>query len=146
MKRSWSLEELVEHATLLPDELNLLANKTVSSRLGLAVLLKCFQYEGRFPQYKGDIPVSFLTYIAQQIGIAHSALRNTTGTDVLSSNIAPIFAYGSTSERRPNRMGMSLPTGFLPRSCPENVIWNNFCQPCIRDVAKFASNRPRPED
>jgi hypothetical protein len=70
MKRSWNLEELVEHCTLLPDELKLLANKTDPSRLGFAILLKCFQYEGRFPQYKGDIPVPFITYIARQIDIA----------------------------------------------------------------------------
>lgn len=70
MKRSWNIEELIEYFTLLPDELKLLANKTEPSRLGFAVLLKCFLYEGRFPQYKGDIPSPVITYIAQQISIA----------------------------------------------------------------------------
>ncbi|HLK55207.1 MAG TPA: DUF4158 domain-containing protein [Chthonomonadaceae bacterium] len=70
MKRSWNIDELIEHFTLLPDELKLLANKTEPSRLGFAVLLKCFLYEGRFPQYKGDIPSPVVTYVAQQISVA----------------------------------------------------------------------------
>jgi len=70
LKRSWNIDELIEHATLLPDELKLLTNKTEPSRLGFAVLLKCFQYEGRFPSFKGDIPAAFITYIARQAGIA----------------------------------------------------------------------------
>ncbi len=38
MKRNWSPEELVEHWTLLPNELDLLANKTGPTRLGFAIL------------------------------------------------------------------------------------------------------------
>ena len=70
MKRSWNIEELIEHFTLLPAERKLLANKTEPSRLGFAVLLKCFLYEGRFPQYKGDIASPVVTYVAQQIDVA----------------------------------------------------------------------------
>jgi hypothetical protein len=79
VKRSWNLEELVEHCTLLPDELNLLTNKTDPSRLGFAVLLKCFQYEGRFPQYKGDIPLAVITHIAQQIHVAPEQFQEYEG-------------------------------------------------------------------
>ena len=42
MKRRWETEELVEHWTLLPNELKLLGNKTGPTRLGFAVLLKAF--------------------------------------------------------------------------------------------------------
>jgi hypothetical protein len=49
VKRRWAPDELVEHWTLAPDELRLLANKTGSTRLGFALLLKFFRYEGRFP-------------------------------------------------------------------------------------------------
>lgn len=52
MKRSWQPEELIEHWTLIPTELDLLTKKTASNRLGIALLLKYFQYEGRFPTSK----------------------------------------------------------------------------------------------
>ena len=69
MKRLWQAEELVEHFTLLPGESALLANKTGSTRLGFAVLLKFFQYEGRFPYSKGEIPEAVVDYMAKQAGV-----------------------------------------------------------------------------
>jgi uncharacterized protein DUF4158 len=44
MKRTWTSEELLEHFTLLPDELAAVGNKSGATRLGFAVLLKCLQY------------------------------------------------------------------------------------------------------
>jgi hypothetical protein len=38
MKRTWDIEELVEHFTLLPQDMDLLANKTGPTRLGFAAL------------------------------------------------------------------------------------------------------------
>ena len=52
MKRTWDIEELIEHFTLVPPELELLGNKSGATRLGFALLLKCFQLEGRFPTAK----------------------------------------------------------------------------------------------
>jgi TnpA family transposase len=70
MKRIWDIEELVEHFTLLPQDMDLLANKTGSTRLGFAVLLKYFQYEARFPIAKQDVPKPILTYLANQLNLA----------------------------------------------------------------------------
>ncbi len=67
MKRMWDIEEVVEHFTLLPSDLELLANKTGATRLGFALLLKCFQYEARFPLIKNDIPKPIVDYIAHQL-------------------------------------------------------------------------------
>ena len=50
MKREWHIEELEEHFTLLPPEIDSLQGNTDHNRLGKAVLLKYFQYEGRFPE------------------------------------------------------------------------------------------------
>ncbi len=55
MKRQWDIEELIEQFTLVPDDLNLLGNKTGATRLGFAVLLKylapnyvsCHQGQGK---------------------------------------------------------------------------------------------------
>lgn len=56
MRRNWQADELVEHWTLLPDELILLTNKTNPNRLGFALLLKFFQLEARFPHNKHEVP------------------------------------------------------------------------------------------
>ena len=65
MKRNWQPEELIEHWTLIPTELDLLTKKTATNRLGIALLLKYFQYEGRFPTSKAEVPSEVIRYIAQ---------------------------------------------------------------------------------
>src|SRR5215469_6127749 len=67
MKRQWDIEELVEHFTLVEEDLPVLGEKTGSSRLGCALLLKCFQYEGRFPTDRHDLPRAVIDYLARQL-------------------------------------------------------------------------------
>src|SRR5438105_2083601 len=70
MKPEWTDEELIEHWTLLPNELEWLTNKTGATRLGFAALLKYFQQEGGFPHSPQDIPAVAMTYLARQVGVA----------------------------------------------------------------------------
>src|SRR5450759_1621083 len=70
MKRTWDIEELIEHFTLLPQDMDLLANKTGPTRLGFAVLLKYFQYAARFPTAKQDVPKPILNYLAKQLNLS----------------------------------------------------------------------------
>ena len=67
MKRQWDIEELIEHFTLVQEDLDLLANKSGPTRLGFALLLKCFQYEGRFPHGRHEIPKDVVSYVAHQL-------------------------------------------------------------------------------
>ncbi len=67
MKRQWDIEDLIEHFTLVEDDLKILANKTGATRLGCALLLKCFQLEGHFPNAKHEIPRSVVDYVAHQL-------------------------------------------------------------------------------
>ena len=69
MKRVWTADELVKYWTLTPDELELLANKTGPTRLGFALLLKFFQYEGRFPQHRNEIPSTIIAHVAKQTNV-----------------------------------------------------------------------------
>jgi hypothetical protein len=69
MKREWTDLELAEHWTLLPAEPALLANKTGPTRLGFAVLLKFFQYAGRFPLSIQELPTAAVASIAGQVGV-----------------------------------------------------------------------------
>lgn len=67
MKRQWDIEELIEHFTLVEEDLPVLVGKIGSTRLGCALLLKCFQYEGRFPSTRSDIPRAIVDYVARQL-------------------------------------------------------------------------------
>ena len=70
MKRQWTNEELAEHWTLSSKELDLIGDsKTDNTLLGFAVLLKYFQYEGRFPAQKQDVPPVAILHLAQQLDL-----------------------------------------------------------------------------
>jgi hypothetical protein len=69
MKRQWTTDELVEHWTLRPSDLALVANKAEATQLGCALLLKAFQYEGRFPQSRGEVPTAAVVHVARQLGV-----------------------------------------------------------------------------
>ena len=72
MKRQWEPEELIEQFTLSEAERTLLANKTGTSRLGFAVLLKSFCQDAQFPVKKQEIPKSVISYIARQVEVSPS--------------------------------------------------------------------------
>ncbi len=69
MKQNWELEELIEHFTVIPEEMRLIGNKYGSTRLGFAVSLKFFQYQGRFPKGKQEINKQMIEYIAKQVEV-----------------------------------------------------------------------------
>jgi hypothetical protein len=69
MRQYFTPQELAEHFTLLPAEQALLANKTGANRLGFVVLLKYFQWEGRFPEHGQDVPRAIVDHIARTLTI-----------------------------------------------------------------------------
>lgn len=70
MKRNWDIEELEAGFTLLPPEWDWLDNKAEpQNRLGQAMLLKCFQYDGRFPEKRRDIASQVIEFVAQQLEV-----------------------------------------------------------------------------
>ena len=73
VKRYWDEQELAEHWSLTAEEWELLARRTDRSRLGLAILLKFFQVEGRFPRDRKEIPVAVRDHLADQLGIEPDA-------------------------------------------------------------------------
>ncbi len=76
MKRNWQPEELIEHWTLIPTELDLLSQKTATNRLGIALLLKYFQYEGHFPTSPAEIPRDVIRYVAQLLKVSPDRFKN----------------------------------------------------------------------
>ena len=69
MKQFWHPDELAHHWMVSGEEHALLANKTGATRLAFAVLLKAFQYDGRFPEDREDVPHSIVAHLAQQVGV-----------------------------------------------------------------------------
>ena len=49
MRQHLTSQELEDHFTPLPEDAAMLGQKTGANRLGCAILLKCLQWEGRFP-------------------------------------------------------------------------------------------------
>jgi hypothetical protein len=70
MKREWTPDELAEHWTLSFAEHDAVGNKTGSTRLGFAVLLKFIEVEGRFPRQTRDVPTAVVEYLAPQLGLS----------------------------------------------------------------------------
>ncbi len=57
------------HFTLLPGELMAVGNKSGARRLGFAVLLKCLQYEGRFPRSRHKVAHEVVRFLSVQVGV-----------------------------------------------------------------------------
>jgi len=73
MKQDWHPEELDRYWTLSAEERNLLGNKTGATRLGFAVLLKSFQFDGRFPDRRDGVSAAILTHLSNQTGASAEA-------------------------------------------------------------------------
>ena len=69
MRQSWTIDELIDHWTLLPVELDVLGTSRDANRLGLAVMLKAYGLEGRFPYNTSEVPEVVVEYVARQVGV-----------------------------------------------------------------------------
>jgi hypothetical protein len=69
MKQCWEEEKLIGHWTLTDTDKKLCFQRTDRGRFGLAVLLKFFQIEGRFPRYHKEVPMAALEYLGKQFAI-----------------------------------------------------------------------------
>src|SRR5262245_10389375 len=69
MRQEWSPEDVVACWTLVDGDWDLVANKTGSTRLGFALMLKFFELEGRFPEFVAEIPQAAVVYVAGLVGV-----------------------------------------------------------------------------
>jgi TnpA family transposase len=75
MRQHLTPQELDEHFTVLPQEHTLLAQKSPVQRLGCAILLKYFQWEGRFPTAWHDVPRAVIRHLAERLGVPVDSAR-----------------------------------------------------------------------
>ena len=73
MRQRWEVDELVESWSLDRDDLSFLGNKSGSTRLGFAVLMKFFELEARFPSSPDEVPVEAADFVARQLGMGFDA-------------------------------------------------------------------------
>jgi hypothetical protein len=71
MKQKWTLDELIDNWVLHPDDQALMDRyKTTPNKLGVVLLLKHFEIEGRFPRRQRDIPQAAVDFVARQLNIS----------------------------------------------------------------------------
>jgi hypothetical protein len=61
-------DELIEHWTLVGDELGQVAGKRGATRLGFSLLLKFYTRHGQFPR-RTELPDAAVVYVARQVGV-----------------------------------------------------------------------------
>jgi Domain of unknown function (DUF4158) len=81
MKQDWHPDELAQYWTLAPDERELLGNKTGATRLSFAILLKAFQFDGRFPDRCEDVASSVIVHLASQVDVQLQAYSDGEWSD-----------------------------------------------------------------
>jgi hypothetical protein len=74
MARSLDEDELIEHWTLVGEELDLLVGRTGPSKLALALRLKFFTQHGRFPEGRSELHDDSIAYVATQVKVPASDL------------------------------------------------------------------------
>ena len=70
MKQQWNDLELAEYWRLSSNEWGFLPNRVNHNRLGVAILLKFFLMEGRFPASRKEVPSAAVDYMAAQLGVS----------------------------------------------------------------------------
>ena len=69
-RRELGLDDVVEHFTLDERERELLRNKSGSTRLGFAAMLKFLVWKGRFPRGLFELPDDAIDHLARQVKVA----------------------------------------------------------------------------
>lgn len=95
------LDDLVEHWTLLPDELDLVVRRQEATRLLFAAWLKFYTRHGRFPRGRGELHDDAVAFLARQLKVS-------------AGDIGLVEWDGRTAER--HRAAIRAHLGFRERS------------------------------
>jgi hypothetical protein len=127
MKRTWTSEELLEHFTLLPGELTAIGNKSGATRLGFAVLLKCLQYEGRFPRSRQEVAPEVVRFLATQVGVDTTLFAKVTHGKAGPSKPT---GHRSVSWRRSASFVAPMKKRYWTGSAPRSWRMNSILSVC----------------
>ncbi|MHA6800560.1 DUF4158 domain-containing protein [Bounagaea algeriensis] len=88
MARELDQDELVEHWTLIGDDLDRVAGKRGAAKLGFALLLKFFAARGRFPRGRSELPPAAVEFVAKQLQLSVADLGFYVNTRMLQDVLA----------------------------------------------------------
>jgi hypothetical protein len=69
------VDEIIEHFTLLPPEIDFLGSNNSHNHLGKALVLKFFQSWGRFPEGENEFTPAIVGYVAQQLNLPPEVIK-----------------------------------------------------------------------
>lgn len=75
MNQPWDDEDIIHYFTLLPSEVSFLGKNEPHNHLGKALLLKFFQWDGRFPEDPAELPVAAIDYVAHQLNVSPESIK-----------------------------------------------------------------------
>ena len=75
IKPHLDVDEIIEHFTLLPPEIDFLGSNNSHNHLGKALVLKFFQSWGRFPEGENEFTPAIVGYVAQQLNLPPEVIK-----------------------------------------------------------------------
>ncbi len=75
IKPHLDVDEIIEHFTLLPPEIDFLGSNNSHNHLGKALVLKFFQSWGRFPEGENEFTPAIIEYVAQQLNLPSQVIK-----------------------------------------------------------------------
>ena len=132
VKPNWDTEELIEHWTLLPQELKLVENKVGGNKIGFALLLKYFQIFASFPNNCSSIPKIVISYIVSQLNVTESAYSDYDfkgrSARVYRAEIRSLFDFRVATVTDSEQMSNWLIQEILPNEQRFETIWEIVSQ------------------
>ena len=99
MQRLWSVDELGERWTLVPEDLALLTDLPDTGELGLAAQFAYWRQQGRFPYDEADLAPAVVGHLAVQVGVYSGGDGGgRSGTQPGGRRISPPSSLSSSSD------------------------------------------------
>jgi hypothetical protein len=119
VQAEWEPDELIDTWTLTGGDWDLIGNKVGETRLGIAVMLKFYEIEGRFPAYPEEVPPAAVRYRGSLVKVdpALFARYSWTGRSIKyhRSQIRRVYGTRPTTEAYEDRWARWLAEEMCPR-------------------------------
>jgi TnpA family transposase len=126
VRQEWSTDDLVASWTLIGDDWQLVGNKTGTTRLAFALILKFFEIEARFPRAADEFPSGAVAYVAEQVKVdpGEFALYHWTGRTIEyhRAQIRDAFGFREFTRADEDKLADWLATEVCPVELREEQL------------------------